>query len=60
MMSSPAQFEKVGKNWDAFAKTPSGTGPWKLTAFLPRERAEMVRTRPIGTRRACPSSTSWW
>jgi peptide/nickel transport system substrate-binding protein len=42
MMSSPAQFEHVGRNWDAFAKTPSGTGPWKLTAFLPRERAEMV------------------
>jgi peptide/nickel transport system substrate-binding protein len=42
MMSSPAQFEKVGRNWDAFAKSPSGTGPWKLTAFLPRERAEMV------------------
>jgi ABC-type transport system substrate-binding protein len=42
MMSSPAQFEKVGRNWDAFARTPSGTGPWKLTAFLPRERAEMV------------------
>ena len=42
MMSSPAQFEKVGKSWDAFAKTPSGTGPWKLTLFIPRERAEMV------------------
>jgi peptide/nickel transport system substrate-binding protein len=42
MMSSPAQWEKVGKSWDAFAKTPSGTGPWKLTLFIPRERAEMV------------------
>ena len=42
MMSSPAQWEKVGRNWDAFAKTPSGTGPWKLTLFAPRERAEMV------------------
>jgi ABC-type transport system substrate-binding protein len=42
MMSSPAQWEKVGKSWEAFAKTPSGTGPWKLTAFVPRERAEMV------------------
>jgi peptide/nickel transport system substrate-binding protein len=42
MMSSPAQFEKVGHNWDAFAKRPSGTGPWKLTAFVPRERAELV------------------
>jgi peptide/nickel transport system substrate-binding protein len=41
MMSSPAQWEKLGKSWDAFAKTPSGTGPWKLTAFVPRERAEL-------------------
>lgn len=42
MISSPAQWEKVGRSWDAFAKAPSGTGPWKLTAFMPRERAEMV------------------
>jgi peptide/nickel transport system substrate-binding protein len=42
MMSSPAQWEKVGRSWDAFAKTPAGTGAWKLTAFVPRERAEMV------------------
>jgi ABC-type transport system substrate-binding protein len=41
MMSSPAQWEKLGKSWDAFAKTPSGTGPWKLTDFVPRERAEL-------------------
>ncbi|MFN4278034.1 MAG: ABC transporter substrate-binding protein [Ferrovibrio sp.] len=42
MMSSPAQWEKLGRNWDEFAKTPSGTGPWKLTAFVPRERAELT------------------
>jgi peptide/nickel transport system substrate-binding protein len=42
MMSSPAQWEKLGKSWDAFAKTPSGTGPWKLAVFVPRERAELV------------------
>jgi ABC-type transport system substrate-binding protein len=42
MMSSPAQWEKLGKSWEAFAKTPSGTGPWKLTLFVPHERAEMV------------------
>lgn len=41
MMSSPAQWEKLGKNWEAFARTPSGTGPWQLTAFQPRERAEL-------------------
>lgn len=42
MMSSPAQWEKLNKSWDEFAKTPSGTGPWKLSAFVPRERAELV------------------
>jgi peptide/nickel transport system substrate-binding protein len=41
MMSSPAQWEKLGRNWEAFARTPSGTGPWQLTAFQPRERAEL-------------------
>ena len=41
MMSSPAQWEKLGKSWEAFARTPSGTGPWQLTAFQPRERAEL-------------------
>jgi len=41
-MSSPAHFEKLGRDWNAYAKTPSGTGPWKLTAWTPRERAELV------------------
>ena len=42
LMSSPANWEKLGKSWEAVAKTPSGTGPWKLAAFAPRERAELV------------------
>ena len=42
MMSSPAQWEKVSKSWDAFARSPSGTGPWKLAVLVPRERAELV------------------
>src|SRR5690242_3410328 len=42
MMSSPAQWEKVGRDWNKFAATPSGTGPWKLTGFLPQTRAELV------------------
>src|SRR6195256_4455951 len=43
LISSPAQYEKVGKDWDKFAMTPSGTGPFKLDKFVPRERAELVR-----------------
>ena len=43
LVSSPAQYEKVGRDWDKFAQTPSGTGPFKLDVFKPRERAELVK-----------------
>ncbi|HWK43414.1 MAG TPA: ABC transporter substrate-binding protein [Stellaceae bacterium] len=43
MMSSPAQWEKVGRDWNKFALTPSGTGPWKIASWTARERAELVR-----------------
>ncbi|MGX5666665.1 ABC transporter substrate-binding protein [Rhizobium daejeonense] len=43
LLSSPANWEKQGKNWDAVAQKPSGTGPWKLeSGFIPRERAELT------------------
>ncbi|MEZ2223323.1 ABC transporter substrate-binding protein [Rhizobium sp. RCC_161_2] len=43
LMSSPANWEAQGKNWDAVAQKPSGTGPWKLeSGFTPRERAELT------------------
>ena len=42
LMSSPAQWAAVGKNWDNFLKKPSGTGPWKLQTYTPRERAVLV------------------
>ena len=41
-MSSPAHWEKLGKSWESYAKTPSGTGPWKMASWTPRERAELV------------------
>ena len=42
-IASPANFEKVGKDWQAYRKSPSGTGPWKMVAWTPRERAELER-----------------
>jgi ABC-type transport system substrate-binding protein len=52
-MASPAKWQKFydaasgdakGKAaWEAFAKDPSGTGPWKLSSFTPRERLELVK-----------------
>jgi peptide/nickel transport system substrate-binding protein len=40
LVSSPAQYEKLGKDWDKFASQPSGTGPFKLTKLVPRELVE--------------------
>lgn len=48
VMSSPAQWEKVGRNWSAFLQQPSGTGPFKVSSYVPRERAELV-----------PNATYW-
>ncbi|MDQ7970541.1 MAG: ABC transporter substrate-binding protein [Oxalicibacterium faecigallinarum] len=43
LISSPAQWEKLGKDWNKFASQPSGTGPFKLDKLVPRERAELVK-----------------
>ncbi|MFN3278415.1 MAG: ABC transporter substrate-binding protein [Paracoccus hibiscisoli] len=42
MMSSQANWEALGKDWEQVAAKPSGTGPWMMTSFVPRERAELV------------------
>jgi peptide/nickel transport system substrate-binding protein len=42
LFSSPAQFEKVG-SWEAFARAPSGTGPFKIVDFKPRVSVEFAR-----------------
>jgi peptide/nickel transport system substrate-binding protein len=55
-MSSPAQWEKVGKSWEAFAKTPSGTGPWKVVKVVPRERVELVRNDDYWDKAAIPAA----
>jgi peptide/nickel transport system substrate-binding protein len=43
LVSSPAQYEKLGRDWNKFANEPSGTGPFKLDKLVPRERAELVK-----------------
>jgi peptide/nickel transport system substrate-binding protein len=55
-MASPAKWQKLydaaqgteakAKSqaaWDAFARDASGTGPWKMSSFTPRERLELVK-----------------
>lgn len=49
-MASPTHWEALRRNhpsaeatWNAFAANPSGTGPFRLTRLVPRERAELAR-----------------
>jgi len=42
LYSSPAQFKKLG-SWAEFAKAPSGTGPFKITEFMPRVSVTLSR-----------------
>ena len=56
LMSSPARFEQVGRDWTKFALTPSGTGPWMLDKLTPRERAEMVRNPNYHTPERAPKT----
>jgi peptide/nickel transport system substrate-binding protein len=55
-MASPAKWQKLYDSaegadakaksqaaWAAFASNASGTGPWKMSSFTPRERLELVK-----------------
>jgi ABC-type transport system substrate-binding protein len=49
-MASPAHWQakrnaaaSAEAAWNAFAADPSGTGPFRMARFVPRERAELVR-----------------
>ncbi|NDV87361.1 ABC transporter substrate-binding protein [Aurantimonas aggregata] len=37
------EAERSAAAWERFAADPSGTGPWKLDNFVPRERLELVK-----------------
>jgi ABC-type transport system substrate-binding protein len=44
LMTSPASFEKAGRDWGRAAMLPpAGTGPFRLARVLPREFAELAR-----------------
>lgn len=42
VMSSPAAWKTAG-GWDGFLKAPSGTGPFKVESYTPRQSARLVR-----------------
>ncbi|MGY4444788.1 hypothetical protein ACVW04_007607 [Bradyrhizobium sp. LM2.3] len=54
LVSSPAQYDKLGKDWDKFASQPSGTGPFKLTKLVPRELAELTKNPDYWNKKRIP------
>jgi peptide/nickel transport system substrate-binding protein len=54
LVSSPAQYEKVGRDWDKFASDPSGTGPFKLTKLVPHELAELSKNADYWDKKRIP------
>ncbi len=42
-MSSPARWKEMGGDWTKVANHPSGTGPWILDSYTPRDRAFLHR-----------------
>jgi peptide/nickel transport system substrate-binding protein len=51
---SPTQWEKVRRDWRALANSPAGTGPFKLTRLVPRERAELEPNRDYWDKKRVP------
>src|SRR5205823_6065525 len=44
LFTSPTSFEKAGRDWSKVATLPAaGTGPFKITKLVPRERVELSR-----------------
>ncbi|GAA0568719.1 ABC transporter substrate-binding protein [Craurococcus roseus] len=44
LMTSPQSWEQAGRDWSrAAALPPAGTGPFRLTRFVPRQQAELSR-----------------
>jgi len=56
LYSSPAQYEKLGRDWNKFSQQPSGTGPFRLEKLTPRERAELVRNSNYWDAKRVPKS----
>lgn len=38
---SPSRLKELGGDWQKFAVTPAGTGPYKVVSVTPRERTEL-------------------
>jgi peptide/nickel transport system substrate-binding protein len=42
-MTSPAAWEAAGRDYAKLASAPAGTGPFRITRFVPRQSVELTR-----------------
>lgn len=56
LFSSPTQWEKAGRDWGKVAMNPAGTGPFKLSRLVPRERAELEPFAEYWDKRRLPKA----
>jgi peptide/nickel transport system substrate-binding protein len=43
LMASPQAWESAGRDWARVGNAPAGTGPFRLSRFVPRQSAELSR-----------------
>ncbi len=54
LYASPRHWENLGRDWRAFATNPAGTGPFRLTKLVQRERAELEPHRDYWDNKRLP------
>lgn len=54
LIASNGQYDKVGRNWDAFRQNPSGTGAWRFGAVVPHQRLELLPNKTYWDKERIP------
>jgi ABC-type transport system substrate-binding protein len=54
VMVSKCRAETLKYDWQAFASTPSGTGPYRVDRFVPHERLELVPNKDYWDKNRIP------
>jgi len=56
LFASPAQYEKLGGDWQKFSMQPSGTGPFMVGDIVPRTRMNLRRNAEYWDAKRVPKS----
>ena len=54
LMTSPHSWEAAGRDWTRTAAAPAGTGPFRLSRFVPRQSAELSKNEGYWDRSRIP------